>query len=172
MTATSLWALSFHKLFRIYSNLNFACRNRACICNIIVVFPLILSFESNFSLRWKFESNFRKTWSNETWSRCGCNLPAGDVTDIDCCPELELLPLLMFCFLNCFLCFIRRFWNHVFTWVSDKCNAAASSTLSGVLRYLCISNLASKPASCWSLNTWNFKEANYSISTKLKERER
>lgn len=86
-------------------------------------------------------------------------LPAGDVTETDwpvhCWLEfwLPLLPALVFNFLNCFLCFIRRFWNHVFTWVSERWRAAASSTLSGVLRYLCTSNLASKPANCWSLNT-------------------
>lgn len=88
-----------------------------------------------------------------TKRRNGHDSPAGDVTDIDCWPELELPLPLVFSFRSCFLCFIRRFWNHVFTWVSDRCNAAASSTLSGVLRYLCTSNLASKPASCWSLNT-------------------
>lgn len=37
-------------------------------------------------------------------------------------------------FLNCFLCFMRLFWNQVFTWVSDKFKAFASSTRSGVER--------------------------------------
>lgn len=37
---------------------------------------------------------------------------------------------------NCFLCFMRRFWNHVFTCVSLRPSAEASSTRSGVERYL------------------------------------
>lgn len=37
---------------------------------------------------------------------------------------------------SCFLCFIRRFWNQVFTWVSLKPSAAANSTRSGVDKYL------------------------------------
>lgn len=37
---------------------------------------------------------------------------------------------------NCFLCFMRRFWNQVFTWVSLSPSADASSTRSGVDRYL------------------------------------
>ena len=88
------------------------------------------------------------------------DIPAGDVMEPDwlCCWPLPCwvrfpqLPL--FNFLNCFLCFIRRFWNQVFTCVSERWRAAANSTLSGVLRYLCASNLASKPASCWSLKTF------------------
>lgn len=39
---------------------------------------------------------------------------------------------------NCFLCFMRRFWNHVFTCVSLRPNAEANSTRSGVDRYLCM----------------------------------
>lgn len=37
---------------------------------------------------------------------------------------------------NCFLCFMRRFWNHVFTCVSLRPRATANSTRSGVDRYL------------------------------------
>lgn len=36
----------------------------------------------------------------------------------------------------CFLCFIRLFWNHTFTWFSDKSNSAAISTRLGLQRYL------------------------------------
>ena len=43
--------------------------------------------------------------------------------------------------------------NHVFTWASDKFNALANSTRSGVLRYFCPSNRFSKPFSWWSLKT-------------------
>jgi hypothetical protein len=49
------------------------------------------------------------------------------------------------CFLICFLCFIRLFWNQVFTWVSDRFRAPASSTRSGVERYRWDSNRFSKP---------------------------
>lgn len=77
--------------------------------------------------------------------------------ELVCVPELLVVPLLgdlvSEVFLSCFLCFMRRFWNHVFTCVSDKLRAFASSTLSGVERYLCASNLFSRPCSCWSLNT-------------------
>lgn len=55
--------------------------------------------------------------------------------------------------LSCFLCFMRRFWNHVFTCVSLRPSADASSTLSGVERYLWASNLFSNPVSWGSLNT-------------------
>ena len=49
--------------------------------------------------------------------------------------EMEFtLFFLSSCRRNCFLCFIRRFWNQVLTWVSDKCKAWANSTLSGVER--------------------------------------
>lgn len=54
---------------------------------------------------------------------------------------------------SCFLCFIRLFWNHVFTCVSLSPSAVASSTLSGVDRYLWASNLFSRPVNCGSLNT-------------------
>lgn len=37
---------------------------------------------------------------------------------------------------NCFLCFIRRFWNQVLTCVSLNPSAAANSTRSGVDKYL------------------------------------
>lgn len=88
-------------------------------------------------------------------------------------------------FRSCFLCFIRRFWNHVltcdrqvsapfskgfhsrtmemkclwcvcvcvYTCVSDRLRAVASSTLSGVDRYRWISNLFSSPDSWESENT-------------------
>lgn len=39
------------------------------------------------------------------------------------------------------------------TWVSERFNAFASSTRSGVERYLWASNRFSSPLSCWSLNT-------------------
>lgn len=42
---------------------------------------------------------------------------------------------------NCFLCFMRRFWNHVFTCVSLRPNADANSTRSGVDRYLLIGSV-------------------------------
>lgn len=53
----------------------------------------------------------------------------------------------------CFLCFIRRFWNQVFTCVSLRPSAEASSTRSGVDRYRWASNRFSNPVSCGSLNT-------------------
>lgn len=66
----------------------------------------------------------------------------------------ELVPPLSSCiFLSCFLCFIRRFWNHVFTCVSLRLKADASSTLSGVERYLWAANLFSRPVSWGSLKT-------------------
>ena len=66
--------------------------------------------------------------------------------------------------------FLYLFWNHVLTCVSDSCKAFASSTLSGVERYLWLenlqifktineafysvrNNLRSKPASWASENT-------------------
>lgn len=54
---------------------------------------------------------------------------------------------------SCFLCFMRRFWNQVFTCVSLSPKAVASSTRSGVDRYRCPSNRFSRPDSCGSLNT-------------------
>lgn len=66
----------------------------------------------------------------------------------------ELVPPLSSCiFLNCFLCFILRFWNHVFTCVSLRLKADASSTRSGVERYLWAANLFSRPVSWGSLKT-------------------
>jgi len=63
------------------------------------------------------------------------------------------LPLALSRRLSCFLCFMRRFWNHVLTCVSLSPNAVASSTLSGVDRYRCASKRFSRPDSCGSLNT-------------------
>lgn len=56
-------------------------------------------------------------------------------------------------FLSCFLCFILLFWNQVLTWVSLKLRAPASSTLSGVDRYLWAENRFSNPVSWGSLKT-------------------
>jgi len=39
------------------------------------------------------------------------------------------------------------------TWVSERLRAAASSTLSGVDKYLWASNLFSRPVNCWSEKT-------------------
>lgn len=39
---------------------------------------------------------------------------------------------------NCFLCFMRRFWNQVLTCVSLRPKAEANSTRSGVDKYLCV----------------------------------
>lgn len=94
-----------------------------CIRDAIAVFPLILLSDSDYlilifpscPLGNPSQITFSQSLIERQEERNGRNLPAGDVTDRDCCPELELPPLPMFCFLNCFLCFIRRFWNHVFT---------------------------------------------------------
>lgn len=58
----------------------------------------------------------------------------------------------------CFLCFILRFWNHVFTCVSLRLSAFASSTLSGVERYRWAENLFSSP---------NKNKKSHSISSKM-----
>lgn len=50
--------------------------------------------------------------------------------------NLIRLPVLTSRLRNCFLCFIRRFWNQVFTCVSLRPRAAANSTRSGVDKYL------------------------------------
>ena len=46
----------------------------------------------------------------------------------------------------------RRFWYHVFTWVSERFRRAASSIRSCTLRYFCRSKLFSKQFNCWSVN--------------------
>lgn len=35
-----------------------------------------------------------------------------------------------------FFCFIRRYWNQIFTWVSLSCRVTAISTLWALVRYL------------------------------------
>ena len=56
----------------------------------------------------------------------------------ECCLSVHLM---IFCLI------------YVYTWVSDRLSCAASSTRSGVDRYLWASNRFSNPCSCWSLNT-------------------
>ena len=47
-----------------------------------------------------------------------------------------------------FFCFIRRFWNQIFTWVSLSCRDAAISTLRARVRYLLKWNSFSSSVSC------------------------
>lgn len=56
-------------------------------------------------------------------------------------------------FYTCFFHFILLFWYQVFTWICDSPNVSASSILSGVDKYFCVSNFFSNPISCNSVNT-------------------
>ena len=47
---------------------------------------------------------------------------------------------------------VRRFWYHVFTWVSDRLSLAASSIRSWTERYFCLSKLFSSVCNWWSVN--------------------
>lgn len=47
-----------------------------------------------------------------------------------------------------FFCFMRRFWNHIFTWVSLSCNAVAISMRLARVRYLLKWNSFSNSVSC------------------------
>lgn len=47
-----------------------------------------------------------------------------------------------------FFCFMRRFWNQIFTWVSLSCRDAAISTLRARVRYLLKWNSFSSSVSC------------------------
>ena len=53
----------------------------------------------------------------------------------------------------CFLHFILRFWNQVFTCVSLSSRRPASSMRSGTLRYFFSANFVSSPSNCFSVNT-------------------
>lgn len=47
-----------------------------------------------------------------------------------------------------FFCFMRRFWNQIFTWVSLSCRDAAISTRRARVRYLLKWNSFSSSVSC------------------------
>lgn len=47
-----------------------------------------------------------------------------------------------------FFCFMRRFWNHIFTWVSFNCSADAISILRALVKYLLKWNSFSNSVSC------------------------
>ena len=47
-----------------------------------------------------------------------------------------------------FFCFIRLFWNHIFTWVSLSCRAPAISILRALVRYLLKWNSFSNSVNC------------------------
>lgn len=47
-----------------------------------------------------------------------------------------------------FFCFIRLFWNQIFTWVSFNCKAAAISTRRALVKYLLKWNSFSSSVSC------------------------
>lgn len=71
-------------------------------------------------------------------------------------PEEDVEELVISRRRNCFLCFIRRFWNQVFTCVSLNPKAEANSTLSGVDKYL---------VAGWTRNGWKIFDKCEAFST-------
>jgi hypothetical protein len=51
-----------------------------------------------------------------------------------------------------YLHFVRRFWNHVFTWASVIFNPLANAALSAEAKYFCLWNLFSSSATCILVN--------------------